>query len=69
MPMATQALDLNRKLARRPQCSRATAGHLNKSTSFDKQEGKPHGVLHDVEEALGIGYGVKRPSYAELAGL
>lgn len=27
---------------------------------LDKQEGRPHGVLHDVKEALGIGHGVKR---------
>lgn len=27
---------------------------------LDKQEGKPHGVLHDVKEALGIGHGAKR---------
>lgn len=26
---------------------------------LDKQEGKSHGLLHDVKEALGIGYGVK----------
>lgn len=28
---------------------------------LDKQEGRPHGLLHDVKEALGIGYGVKPP--------
>lgn len=26
---------------------------------LDKQEGRPHGLLHDMKEALGIGYGVK----------
>ncbi|KAJ4420542.1 hypothetical protein N0V82_004315 [Gnomoniopsis sp. IMI 355080] len=26
---------------------------------LDKQEGRPYGLLHDVKEALGIGYGVK----------
>lgn len=29
---------------------------------LDKEEGRPHGPLHDVKEALGIGYGVKGPS-------
>lgn len=27
---------------------------------LDKQNGKPHGLMHDMKEALGIGYGVKR---------
>lgn len=26
---------------------------------LDKEEGRPHGVWHDVKEALGIGYGLK----------
>lgn len=29
---------------------------------LDKEEGKPYGLVHDVKEALGIGYGVKGPS-------
>lgn len=29
---------------------------------LDKQEGRPHGPLHDAKEALGIGYGVRGPS-------
>lgn len=29
---------------------------------LDKEEGRPHGPLHDMKEALGIGYGVRGPS-------
>ncbi|KAG6363988.1 hypothetical protein INS49_009091 [Diaporthe citri] len=29
---------------------------------LDKEEGRPHGPVHDMKEALGIGYGVKGPS-------
>lgn len=33
---------------------------------LDKEEGKPHGPLHEMKEALGIGYGVKGPSSGGL---
>lgn len=29
---------------------------------LEKEEGRPHGPVHDMKEALGIGYGVKGPS-------
>lgn len=35
---------------------------------LDKEEGRPHGPLHDVKEALGIGYGVKGASNGVYPG-
>lgn len=35
---------------------------------LDKQEGRPHGRIHDMKEALGIGYGVKGPSHGLYPG-
>lgn len=35
---------------------------------LDKEEGRPHGPLHDMKEALGIGYGVKGPSNGTYPG-
>lgn len=35
---------------------------------LDKEEGRPHGPIHDMKEALGIGYGVKGPPHGLYPG-
>lgn len=34
---------------------------------LDRLEGRPHGVLHDVKEALGIGHGAKRSALGMMS--
>jgi hypothetical protein len=36
--------------------------------NLDKEEGRPYGRIHDMKEALGIGYGVKGPSHRLYPG-
>lgn len=36
---------------------------------LDKEEGRPSGVLHDMKEALGIGYGLKPGNSNRMPGL
>ncbi|CAN8102438.1 unnamed protein product [Discula destructiva] len=78
VPLDKRNLDLIVALwvARLYQCSQA-AGELEDKDAakqrkaaqkeLDRQDGRPHGVLHDVKEALGVGYGVKPMTLAMKA--